>query len=383
MKLANILFLIGVLMTPFYFFSSGGVQVADLFFMLSLLTVITNRNNYLLKMGIKKAKYFSYLKVFIFWCFTVNIVYYLIWFDNKTLLASIYYLYNFSLIILVFALYKFDNNLFLRKLFYTLILSLIFVVFVGVFELDYLFANKYVYRRAVTFNNPNQLGYWTLIVLALIFVIYRSIDFKFRFKNVLLLLSIPMVFYLSMISLSKASSVSIIMLISLFTFNKIKIVIPMMIIFTSLFYLIEFKEDNFIGKFNKRLNSIGQANDDNFEGRNYDRIWIYPEYLFLGAGEGAVEQRFKKNNEIHSTFGTIIFSYGIIGLFLFSLFLYKLFKRDIGVFIAILLPVLAFGITHMGLRFKLFWVLFPLFEIYINRKNKLIINGRKRQRKNS
>ena len=39
---------------------------------------------------------------------------------------------------------------------------------------------------------------------------------------------------------------------------------------------------------------IGEADDDNLEGRNYDRIWKYPEYLVFGAGEGTIEQRFDK-----------------------------------------------------------------------------------------
>ena len=376
MKLSLNLFAIGILLTPLYFFSSGGVQVADLFFVLSLLTILGNKRNYLLITEIKKVRYFKYLKLLTLWCFIVNIFYFLIWQDFYTLSASIYYFYNFSLTVLAFTLYQYHGSSFLRTTYYALILSVIIVTYLGIFNFDYLFADKYYYRRAVSFNNPNQLGYWSLLVLALILLVYKSIDFNVRFKNILLWLAIPMSFYLSMISLSKAASVSIILLILLFTFNKIKIVIPILIIFSSLFYMIEIEEDNFISKYTKRLTSIGQANDDNLEGRNYDRIWLYPEYLIFGAGEGAIEERFGKDNEIHSTFGTILFSYGIIGFLLFFSFFYRLFKRDKAAFLVLMLPVLAYGITHMGFRFKLFWIFLSLFEIYVSRKKKNnILNG--------
>jgi hypothetical protein len=376
MKLSLNLFAIGILLTPLYFFSSGGIQVADLFFVLSLLIILGNKRNYLLITEIKKVRYFKYLKLLTLWCFIVNIFYFIIWQDFYTLSASIFYFYNFSLTVLAFTLYQYHGGSFLRITYYALILSVIIVTYLGIFNFDYLFADKYYYRRAVSFNNPNQLGYWSLLVLALILLVYKSIDFNVRFKNILVWLAIPMSFYLSMISLSKAASVSIILLILLFTFNKVKIVIPILIIFSSLFYMIEFEEYNFISKYTKRLTSIGQANDDNLEGRNYDRIWLYPEYLIFGAGEGAIEERFGKDNEIHSTFGTILFSYGIIGFLLFFSFFYRLFKRDKAAFLVLMLPVMAYGITHMGFRFKLFWIFLSLFEIYVSLKKKNnILNG--------
>ena len=52
-------------------------------------------------------------------------------------------------------------------------------------------------------------------------------------------------------------------------------------------------------------------NDNNLEARNYNRIWENPEYLILGAGESGLGRFGNDTNEIYSTFGSILFSYGL------------------------------------------------------------------------
>ena len=65
-----------------------------------------------------------------------------------------------------------------------------------------------------------------------------------------------------------------------------------------------------------RISRIGLDGDDNFNGRGYDRLVKYSQYLLFGAGEGDYS-RFGYDIEIHSTLGNILMSYGIIGLLLF------------------------------------------------------------------
>ena len=58
------------------------------------------------------------------------------------------------------------------------------------------------------------------------------------------------------------------------------------------------------------------------ESRGYNRIYEYPEQILLGAGERG-RWRFGPGHEheLHSSFGTVLFSYGIVGFVLFSTFL--------------------------------------------------------------
>ena len=97
---------------------------------------------------------------------------------------------------------------------------------------------------------------------------------------------------------------------------------------------------------------------DSLAGRGYDRMINNPEFLLFGAGEGGFE-RFEsaQPGEVHSSFGTILFAYGLPGLVLFSLFLVMVMRRCGGSRWLLLLPALAYGLTHQGVRFAMFWVL--------------------------
>src|SRR5918994_582076 len=75
-----------------------------------------------------------------------------------------------------------------------------------------------------------------------------------------------------------------------------------------------------VDRVDSRLGTIGEQGDDSLAGRGYDRIWRHPEHLVFGAGEGA-GLRFTEFGglvkEMHSTLGTVLFSYGIVGFSLF------------------------------------------------------------------
>src|SRR5207249_2508290 len=98
--------------------------------------------------------------------------------------------------------------------------------------------------------------------------------------------------------------------------------------------------------------------DETIAGRGYDRFLSHPEYVFLGAGEGDYP-RFRSElvSELHSSFGTILFCYGVVGagLFTWGIVLVCL-RTDLGSALC-LGPVFFFGMAHHGLRFNLFWVL--------------------------
>jgi hypothetical protein len=94
---------------------------------------------------------------------------------------------------------------------------------------------------------------------------------------------------------------------------------------------------------------LGQS-DDSLAGRGYDRFWRFPEYLIFGAGEGDF-QRFAGmyDVEIHSTLGSLVFSYGIVGAGLAVLAtLMTIERRPAG--LLYLMPAMAYGVAHNGIR---------------------------------
>ena len=104
--------------------------------------------------------------------------------------------------------------------------------------------------------------------------------------------------------------------------------------------------------------------DDTLAGRGYDRIWNNAEYIIFGAGEGAV-YRFDTflGGEIHSSVGTLLFSYGILGLLLFLYALGRLGIQD-RVCIKYILVILIYGLAHQGLRSTHFWIFLGLVSAF-------------------
>ena len=86
----------------------------------------------------------------------------------------------------------------------------------------------------------------------------------------------------------------------------------------------------------------------------------------FGAGEGAA-WRFggpinprQGQREMHSTLGTVLFSYGVIGFSFFLVFLAMVFRRAPLAHMLYSLPIWAYGMTHQGLRDTMLWIFFGL-----------------------
>ena len=104
--------------------------------------------------------------------------------------------------------------------------------------------------------------------------------------------------------------------------------------------------------------SIGEERDDSLDGRGYTRLVQNAIYLVLGAGEGAFWRHSGGgyNQELHSGLATIIFSYGVVGMSIFFMFLYGVVRKTSLFFTLIFIIVMMFGFTHQNFRFSLYWV---------------------------
>jgi hypothetical protein len=121
-----------------------------------------------------------------------------------------------------------------------------------------------------------------------------------------------------------------------------------------------------------RADSETEKQGNLWEERGYDKIFIYPEKIIYGSGEGMYE-RFSKayhNNEIHATFPSILFYYGILPtLILIAWVLQNIknmkFKLSI-VYIALFLE----SFTLLNQRQALFWVIILLGSFIKTETNK-------------
>lgn len=219
------------------------------------------------------------------------------------------------------------------------------------------------YRVSGSFNNPNQLGYYSLSISGIFVYLFLKKIISLRSFVVLFFLSAA----LSAASLSKAAMISIIFYLLIFLSSDLKkeakqlFILILPIVMIALYYI---PLENL--KFIDRLLSIGSANDDNLLARGYYLIGESKYLIFTGAGYGWDSLVSTYRSEIHSTFINFLVSWGIFSFILLLVFLYVLFYRlfkNYGFLIAfsIMGPSMMYGVTHNGIRFTAFWTLLAIF----------------------
>jgi len=359
-----------ILLSPFYFFRSGLPQIAD-FLVVTFIIVFLIKNNFEVY-TLKKGNPLNFLFFFVIWAFVVTLFWIIIINDISIIIYPVYYLYNFLFIYFLYILYEKNMNI-LPIIFKTTCFSLIIQFLLSFFVID-----PSSFRQVIFFNNPNQLGYFALTSTT----IFLFLSEYFKMNKILFALTLLSGIYLTFLSLSNTAMMTLFLLliVHFFKFFKrsLKYLVLFLVILSILFPFIP--EDSLITTITNnvylRLTSIPEESDASLAMRGYDRIVNHPEFWFFGAGEGSF-QRFESvlGGEIHSSWGTIFFSYGLIGALLFLLFFLNVFKYKKNFFY--FMPIFFYGLTHQGLRSTQFWILlfifYELYEIKTSRSYEKIV----------
>ena len=345
----------------FYVFPSGNPQPADF---LLLLTIAATLLIAWRKLPNESGLYVA-VGLFVGWIVLVNGIWYFIDPDFRFVRKTSFYLYNALVLVFVVTAGYHDFQRLKTVIWWSCVIALL----AQLLYLEFVFhgAGK---RATGTFNNPNQLGYWALVVMACLALVKERSPL-----GLLDCLALGAGFYIVMLSLSKAASISGMLLILLIvTFCRCQRGVGFLLagaLALGLSYQIaagglveRFMGFEAVANLNSRLSGIGNSQDDNLMHRGYVRLIQNPQYLAFGAGEGAFERLTQdskaQHKEFHSTFGTILMSYGLVGLTLFGLLLFVIFGRAPLASIAYLGPVMLFSITHVGVRSSEFWVFLAL-----------------------
>jgi len=322
----------------FYVFPPGGPQPAD--FLMIIIILITLSNRYF-KIKNSDKPFF----IFVGYTILVSAAWSMMLLDMRLYLGGLYFLYN----LLVYLIFKrHQEHSLLRDN------HLLFFVTVAIFlEASYLLFIETGHIRAIgTFTNPNQLSYFSLCFTSLGLMLANS---KKRIFTGILILAMGWIIVL--LGLSKAAMIAMFFQTVIFgvLLEKKR---GMFFLFAAIASIIFY---NYYGPqidiALKRIDSIGHDSDDSIAGRGYDRIINDFEYALLGAGEGQYKRHDSMwGGEIHSSLGTILFSYGIPGILLFMIFLSNVFRQNRLGFVIYILPLILYSLTHNGLRYTPFWV---------------------------
>lgn len=354
-----LILIIGVylIVCPFYFFDSGIPQPSHYMVSIAFLAMFFSRGFSL----ILKEKVVHYLLLFLLLIIVINSVYYFKYYGdgNTFLLTSAYYVFNFLFFLLFLKTLKQGSSQNIDKIVLFLLISLGVQVILAILDINKITQYIVTGRSVIYFNNPNQLGYFALLTLTL----FTVLPSRYRKNRLIVMGAIAGSVILAVVSSSRIVLLGLVVL-ALLSLHQLDIKLNFKYwILISVFGIVialflsktEFiqKRISLVEVRNNRQDTTGVSEA---QIRGYDRIWLHPKNLVFGAGEGKYD-RFKsqQKGELHSGLGTILFSYGIIGITLFLLFFYKIIAGNIFYNFLLLTPILLYNLVHQGFRNPLFW----------------------------
>jgi hypothetical protein len=347
------LLLIGTALLPVYVTSSGGLQPSHAILAIFSGIVLFNHGIPFISWSI------MLLSIFLF-SLLIESFYVIIGGDIKFIINSIFFLYNFLLVCAVYQ-YVRKNGLSTIALgiMIAAAIALITIINTGV-DLRELGESG---RATGTFNNPNQLGFFSVCLLSLSYLFYQNGNI--RYWIAVGLFSISLFFAIS--SLSKAAMVAnfLVIVFALKPASSTKHLIGWVvgatigiIVILQLFQSSNFHELLFI----ERLVNMGNEGDSSLESRGY---FVFLDgnalQLFFGLGAQGVDEIL--GHEVHSTFGSVINNYGFFGFIIFfvsfSIWALRVWQfYGLNGLVCLVGPSILYGITHNGTRFTIFWLLF-------------------------
>lgn len=336
---------------PIYVMPNGLPQPASFLFTLLMPSVLAGWDGRISRSG---AVALRALLWFVLYAVAANLVWsvltarFSINLKEGFLLSPLFYIYNGLLLLTILVLHRRFGDRFLWLTTRAVLVSVAVQVVYSFFTMTRM-------RAHLGFNEPNQLGAYSLLSAGILLLCAK----RAKLTTLHLGLGLIACSYLALLSASKAALGSIAMLgIAVLLASRIRTALFAMLLLVALL----FTPNAFSAALERAEHRI--ENDDHlgfFEERGYDRIVNNPKYWFLGSGEGAY-RRFKQTtaigaHELHSSVGTLFFCYGIVGFSLFGFFLWRVLRPARLLSWLVVGPAFAYGMTHLGLRFSMTWVL--------------------------
>ena len=264
--------------------------------------------------------------------------------DLSLLKATLFYAYDGMLLLTCLVLYAHFQDAFLRVTLYAVGGSVVLQALLSPLAMSSLSS-----RQALFFNDENQLGYFCVLAGSILVLGAQRFVVRLRYQAAFY----TAIAYLALLAQSRGALLGLAALTVLALLGR-----PLRLLLVGGCVLagaaVLMLDPAGFSKSEERY--VMGSEYDTAGGRGYDRIMNYPEHILVGAGEGAYA-RFRSDlygSELHSTYGTLLFCYGIPGTLLFTLGLVFFFRSDPRVAL-FLIPALIHGTGHQGLRFAFFW----------------------------
>lgn len=358
-----IMWVLYCLLSPIYVFDSGLPQPADYVMIIALYALVKYAiackqlpiKSYHRSIIIPAFGFVLYVVLLsLFWSFKLS--------ETAILWSPVYYGYDVIVLTMGLVLGAIYREQFLKfTVLATTIIIIIQIMYMFIAE-DYGFYMRgtgYAIRGTGFFSNPNQFGYFALLAMMITVssIWVGAIGYRLG------MIAVSACVFAAVLSMSYAANLALAIFIFLLLLYRFSIVIISGIIIVILIAYLAIDPSIIEAKISMLQSKFVAANDF-YLPRGYFRIYEYPKYLLLGAGEGAV-YRFGTEREFHSTIGTLLFCYGIPGTILFFSMIWRIIRINISCGFIFIAPPLIYGIAHQGLRFTFFWVTLSCISLAI------------------
>ena len=363
----SICFCIGVFLKQFYVFRSGTVQICDAFFVLSAIIYLSLGRMIFYKHDV-------ILGAFLVCICLVNGLYFIVYQYSGFLVATIYYMYNFVIVVVFRVLLSRKDCIERLVITYKLNLCSQFLIF-------FIGRGRYFfYRYQGTFNDPNQYGYFILMDIFLLYLSCGAIQKKLEFRWFILSGFLIMLSTSSGMLLGYSIFLIVTILLPAIYEKRVSLkffhVIIALIVLTVLLFgrdqLVQLASksnwtvmQNIVMRLTKKSDEL--SSNSGIMGFLHDRLMrrivVAPKYFIYGCGEGYFRRFLNisgERGEIHSTMVAICYYYGIIPFMIFLYWIYKNIRFIHLKYIAVYLAALAEAFTLINHRQPFFWMLFAM-----------------------
>jgi hypothetical protein len=339
---------------PVYIFSSGGFQLVDIPLFLIIIGTFFVRKN---EKDSYIRKYIFYYTPFVFWAILVSVTYFSFLSNWGFLIGVIPVVYA---IFLMNTFYMIFTRLIRQKdikyIYVGLIISVILCFTVKGYSEET--------RAVLSFNDPNQLGYFAIFLLAYVILL---INYKEKYnanKKIYSFMDIFIMFiahYFLLLSVSRSAIAAFLILDAcllkkLLNFRQIFRISFAILVMTGYVFLVRptFIQERIAGR---QEHFASETMAEQLESRLFLPFENFGGlHILVGKGTG-----YRKGDifmEVHNLFGEVFRAFGLIGL---SLLIFFLVNLGIGVMNVkdsfwLLAGILTFNMGIYGIRWRGFWI---------------------------
>jgi hypothetical protein len=344
----------------FYVFPAGTPQPSDILLAITIMMTVLLANY---KLPALPTLYVS-LGLFLIWVILVNSFWFTIIGDYIFLRKTSFYVYNAAIMLFVVSIGVSNYERLCKIVCWSCITALL----AELFYLEFLYMAAKT-RSLGTFNNPNQMGYWGLLILACLGVARRREPLR-----VIDAAALAIGCYVIAQTLSRAATAAgLLMALAVAMSGRWKRGAVLVIVGLAVLgggaellrggILVQVHEADIIQGLQRRVALLSRNPDDPLSlwKRGYGRLVEHPEYLPFGAGEGGFDRLTDVGEkEFHSSLGNILMSYGVVGLSLLLAFFVVVFRNSPPINLLYFSLIMLYGVTHMGMRDTMLWIFLGL-----------------------